>query len=262
VRPFAEHASAPAADEPRPPWAPPQPSQRDHVEAVWTARFLGVALFVLVVGGTFALTVYLQRPDGPVVEEAKPVAPVADEAIGPVAGTPVPPYIGDRKLALAAAQDARVAVVSLAAYASEADARAAVGSIEVIGFLVAAPGATPVTVTDGLDAWAKEQAKADESERAEIKSLIPTVDDVAFKKFYESEVVRLDKAIADVSPTSPVVFGVVVRAPATDLQAIGAKPGVRLVDVGVTAQTKPDAAFRGLRPEETEKAGLPPNRPV
>ena len=188
--------------------------------------------------------------------------PEAEESIGPVAGTAVPAYIGDRKLVLASAQGERVAVVSLAAYATEADARAAVGSLPVAGFIVAAPGANPVTVTTGLDVWAREQAKVDEAERNEIKSLIPTVDDPNFKKFYQQEVVRLDKAIADVSPTSPVVFAVIVRGPAPDLQALGAKPGVRLVDAGLTAQTTPDTAFRGLRPEETEKAGLPPNRPV
>ena len=260
MRPFTEDAPT---EEQSWGWVPPKPTDRDHVEAVWTARFLGVALFVLVVGATFALTVYLQKPDGSgEAEVTESTVPEAEASIGPVAGTAVPAYIGDRKLVLASAQGERVAVVSLAAYASEADARTAVGSLPVVGFIVAAPGANPVTVTSGLDVWAREQAKVDEAERNEIKSLIPTVDDPNFKKFYEQEVVRLDKAIANVSPTSPVVFAVIVRGPSPDLQALGAKPGVRLVDVGLTAQTTPDTAFRGLRPEETEKAGLPPNRPV
>jgi hypothetical protein len=262
VRPFTEDAPI---DEPPSPWVPPKPSttDRDHREAVWTARFMGFALFVLVVGGAFALTVYLQKPDGSgEAEVTESVVPEAEQSIGPLAGSTVLSYIGDRKLVLASAQGERVAVVSLGAYASEADARAVVGSLPVVGFIVAAPGANPVTVTTGLDVWAREQAKADEVERNEIKSLIPTVDDPNFKKFYESEVVRLDKAIASVSPASPVVFAVIVRGPAADLQALGAKPGVRLVDVGLTAQTTPDTAYRGLRPEETEKAGLPPNRPV
>jgi hypothetical protein len=260
VRPFTEDAPL---DEPGPAWAPPKTTDRDHVEAVWTARLLAVALFVLVVGAAFSLTVYLQKPDGSgQVEVTKSTVAEADQAIGPVAGTPVTAYVGDRKLALATAQGDRVAVVSMAAYANEAQSRAAVGSLQVVGFIVAAPGATPVTVTGGLDAWAKEQAKADEAERNEIKSLIPTVDDAAFKKFYESEVVRLDKAIADVSPTSPVVFAVIVRGPSAELQALGTKPGVRLVDVGQTGDVKPDTSFRGLRPEETDKTGLPPNRPV
>jgi hypothetical protein len=260
VKPFIDDAPI---DEDRPTWAPPARNDRDHVEAVWTARFLGVALFVLVVGAVFALTVYLQRPDGGgEVAPTASSAPDADQAIGPVAGSPVAAYIGDRKLALAGAQGERVAVVSLGGYSTEADSRAAVGSLPVVGFIVAAPGANAVTVTGGLDAWAQEQRKADETERNEIKSLIPTVDDAQFKKFYESEVTRLDKAITDVSPASPVVFAVIVRGPAADLQALAVKPGIRLVDVGVTAQTTPDTAFRGLRPEETDKAGLPPNRPT
>ncbi len=260
MRPFTKEAPP---DEPSWGPVPPKPTDRDHVEAVWTARFLGVALFVLVVGATFAVTVYLQKPDGSGdVEVTRSTVPDAEEFIGPVAGTAVPAYIGDRKLVLATAQGERVAVVSLGGYANEADARAAVGSLPVTGFIVAAPGANPVTVTTGLDVWAREQAKADEAERNEIKSLIPTVDDPNFKKFYVSEVARLDKAIADVSPASPVVFAVIVRGPSADLQALGAKPGIRLVDVGLTAQTNPDTSFRGLRPEETDKAGLPPNRPV
>ena len=261
MRPFTENR--PVDDAPSGGWVPPPPTDRDHQEAVWTARLLALALFVLVVGAVFALTVYLQKPDGnAAVEAPEPTVPEADQAIGPVAGTSVASYIGDRKLALASAQGERVAVVSLPAYVTEVDAKAAIGSLQVVGLIVAAPGANPVTVTTGLDVWAKEQAEADVIERNEIKSLIPTVDDPAFKKFYESEVVRLDKAIADVSPTSPVVFAVIVRGPAPDLQAVGAKPGIRLVDVGLTSQTTPDTAFRGLRPEETDKAGLPPNRPV
>ncbi len=260
MRPSTEDAPI---HEDEPPWAPPPPDHRDHVEAVWTARLLGVALFVLLVGAAFALTVYLQRPgDGGEVAVTKPTVPDADTFIGPVAGSAVPAYVGDRKLALAGAQGERVAVVSLDAYAKEADAKAAVGSLPIVGYIVAAPGANPVTVTGGLEAWAAEQRKVDESERNEIQSLIPTVDDAQFKKFYQEEVVRLDKAIADVSPASPVVFAVIVKGPATDLQALGAKPGVRLVDVSVTAETTPETAFRGLRPEETEKAGVPPNRPI
>ena len=128
--------------------------------------------------------------------------------------------------------------------------------------LAAAPGAHPSVVTNGLEAWAKSQRQADEIERDEIRKLLPTVEESdPFKSFYESELVRLDTAIANVSPTSAVVFGLVVRGPAEALKALAATPGVRLVDVGEAAKPEPDAVFRGLRPEETAKVGQPATRP-
>jgi hypothetical protein len=58
------------------------------------------------------------------------------------------------------------------------------------------------------------------------------------------------------------VFGMVVKAPAAALQALGAKAEVRLVDVAENATQDPKAVYRGLRPEETAKANEPPLRPV
>ena len=47
-----------------------------------------------------------------------------------------------------------------------------------------------------------------------------------------------------------------------DLQALAAKNGVRLVDVGPNADPDPKANYRGLRPEETAKANDPNTRPT
>ena len=58
------------------------------------------------------------------------------------------------------------------------------------------------------------------------------------------------------------MFALVVRAPAETLKTLAATAGVRLVDVGESAQAKPDAVYRGLRPEETVKAGQPATRPL
>ena len=172
-------------------------------------------------------------------------------------------YLDERKQALALATGERMAVVSLDGYATEADARTKVGPVTVDALLAAAPGAHPSVVTNGLTAWAKSQREADELERTEIAKLLPTVDKSdPFRPFYESELVRLDAAIESVSPTSPVVFGLVVRAPAETLKTLAATAGVRLVDVGESAQAEPDAVYRGLRPEETVKAGQPATRPL
>jgi len=248
---------------------PPGDREADDTRAARrTLAFFGVAVFVLVVGAVFAFTV-TREDDGPRSASpsagpatTRPAAAVTDDSIGPLAGAEVGAYLEARRQALAATSGELVAVVSLDGYASEADARAATGSVPVDALLAAAPGAHPSVVTKGLEAWAKSQRQADESERDEIRRLLPTVDDPAFKSFYESEIVRLDAAIESVSPTSAVIYGLVVRAPAETLRALGAKPGVRLVDVGQGAKADPKAVYRGLRPEETVKAGQPATRPV
>lgn len=139
------------------------------------------------------------------------------------------------------------------------------GSLRVHGVLAAAPGGRPSLVVEGLDSWAEEQRKADEIERDEIAKLLPTAEDPAFRAFYESELERLDAAIADVSPDSEVVFAVVVEGDAGDLRSVAAQDGVRLVDVGEAGESPAaadDLAYRGLRPEETVRTGEPATRPV
>jgi hypothetical protein len=118
-------------------------------------------------------------------------------------------------------------------------------------------------VVDGsLTQWADERREAQRAEREEINRLIPTTDDPDFKAFYEQEVVRLDKAIAALDPAGPVLFGVVLRGSADELRALSLKPGVRVVDVAPPDEVTETLEYRGLRPEETEKAGEPPTRPV
>ena len=246
----------------------PRYQQHSARAARRTLQFFAVAVFVLVVGAVFAFTVTRERDGrssarrGSTGTTSVAAGAAADDSIGPVAGVEVGPYLDERKQALAAAAGDRVAVVSFDAYVSEADARAKIGSLKVDALLAAAPGAHPSTVTTGLDAWAKSQRQADVLERDEIKKLLPTVDDPVFKKFYESEVVRLDNAIESASPTSTVVFGVVVVGPADSLRTLASTAGVRLVDVGDAATSAPGAVFKGLRPEETTKVGQPATRPV
>jgi hypothetical protein len=234
-------------------------------------QFFAVAVFVLVVGAVFAFTVTRERGGSPsssssgrTTTTSAAVGAAADDSIGPAVGADVGAYLDERKQVLATATGDRVAVVSFDAYVSEADARGKVTSVggRVDALLAAAPGGHPSTVADGLDAWAKSQRQSDVVDRDEIKRLLPTVDDPVFKKFYESELVRLDAAIDSASPTSTVVFGVVVVGPADSLRALATTAGVRLVDVGQAATSAPGAVFKGLRPEETTKAGQPTTRPV
>ena len=248
------------------------PIRRDHDDeraARWTLRFLAGAFFVAVLAVTLVLSLMsLDTTKSPRKVAAAPAAEVTTTTVapnanlGPQPGIDVAGYVQNRKVALAALRDDRVAVVSLAKYATEAQARALVGSSAVVALLVAPQGMAPATVTTDIATWAKTQTDAARSDRDEIKKLLPTVDDPAFKTFYQSEVDRLDKALKNLAPDAAMVFAVVVRAPATALQALGARPDVRVVDVGDNAQPDPRATYRGLRPEETAKANDPPLRPV
>ena len=234
-----------------------------------TVRLLAVAVFVAVLAVTVFVSLWAladsdSAPDravasGP-VETVTTLAPPPE--FGPAPGTDLAPYVTSRKAALAAVRDERVAVVSLAKYSTQAQVKTLVGTTPIVSLLVAPPGTAPAVVTGDLAEWVKGQTAANTAERDEIKKLIPTVTDPAFKTFYTQEVARLDKALKNFAPTSSMVFGVVVRAPAAALQALGAKAEVRLVDVTDTAAPPPQSVYRGLRPEEVAKAGEPGMRPA
>jgi hypothetical protein len=238
----------------------------DERAARWTVRFLAAALFVAVAGAAVFVTLSTLRDQDPspaaappAVETVTTLPPPAE--VGPAPGTDVAAYTAARKAALAATAQERVAVVSLAKYATQAQATALAGTNAIVALLVAPPGVAPAVVTGDLAAWAREQTAATTAERDEIKKLIPSVTDPAFKSFYNTEVARLDKALKNFAPTSAMVFAVVVKAPAAALKTLGTKAEVRLVDVADTAAPAPDTVFRGLRPEETAKANDPPLRP-
>jgi hypothetical protein len=243
----------------------PTYDDREERAARWTIRFLGVSLFVAVLGATLVISLSTLKDDAPAPRQERVetvvTTPPAPE-VGPAPGTAVPAYIAERKTALAGVRDERVAVVSFAKYSTQAQAKALAGSAPIVALLVAPPGVGPSVVTGDLAAWTKAQTEETRIERDEIKKLIPTVTDQAFKTFYTEEVARLDKALKSFEPTSALVFGMVVKAPAAALQALGAKAEVRLVDVAPNADEDPRAVYRGLRPEETAKANDPPLRPV
>ncbi|HJV09748.1 MAG TPA: hypothetical protein VJ653_08700 [Acidimicrobiales bacterium] len=247
----------------------PQPVYDDGDEraARWTVRALAASLFVAVACVAVFLTLNSLHSDDsspaaappPVVETVTTLPPPAE--VGPAPGAEVAGYISGRKAALAATTDERVAVVSFAKYSTQAQAKTLAGANVIVSLLVAPPGVGPAVVTGDLAAWTKTQTAAATAERDEIKRLIPTVTDPAFKTFYNNEVTRLDKALKNFAPTSAMVFGMVIKAPAAALKTLGTKVEVRLVDVAPNAAPAPDTVFRGLRPEETAKANEPPLRP-
>ncbi len=248
-------------------YPPPVSDDRDERAAVWTARAFYAAVFIAVVCAAIFVSLWTIHDDEPAAKSVPP--PVVETVttlppptqVGPAPGTELPGYIASRKAALTANKEERVAVVSLAKYSTQAQVKTLLGANPVVALLVAPAGTAPAVVTGDLAAWAKAQTATTQSERDEIKKLIPTVDDPAFKTFYTQEVARLDKALKAFDPNSAIVFGVVVKAPAAALQALGAKAEVRLVDLADTATPTPEPVYRGLRPEETAKANEPPLRP-
>ena len=264
-------SEAPPAPDPRP--YPPYGSDPDERASERAARLtltcLGASVTVLVIGLVVFFTVRTLREDAKDATPTLKTAPVTtpeDAArlvggIGPAAGTDVPTYENTRKQALATATGDRMAVVSLSDYTTEAKARAAVGSAEVVALLAAAPGGQPAVVTSDLAGWVNSQTADAKADRDEIQRLLPTVEDPSFKTFYRSELDRLNKLLSTIKPTGNLVYAVAVRAPAADLQALAARDGIRLVDVGPGADPDPKANYRGLRPEETAKANDPNTRP-
>jgi hypothetical protein len=183
-------------------------------------------------------------------------------AIGPLTGTDVRAYISDRQAALQKAKGVRVAVVSLARYMTEPEARAAVGRGAVVALVAAAPGGAPSVVRGSVADWVAQQKDSAKADRDETQQLLKNgVDDPEFESFYKSEVVRLTRLIDGIKADAPLVFAVVVRAPATELQIQAGRPDIRLVDVGSSGQVSGRAQFRGLRPEETDRVNQDAPRP-
>jgi hypothetical protein len=240
----------------------------DERAARWTLRLLAVAVFVAVVSVTIFVSLWALNDEAPRAGTATTLPPEtittlpAPIEVGPPAGTALAGYVTDRKAALAAVTDERVAVVSLAKYSTQAQVKTLLGTTPIVSLLVAPAGTAPAVVTGDLAAWVRTQTADTTAERDEIKKLIPTVDDQAFKTFYTQEVARLDKALKAFAPDSAMVFGAVVKAPAAALKALGAKAEVRLVDVAPNAAPGDKTVYRGLRPEEVAKANDPAMRPA
>jgi len=237
---------------------PRRPAAESDAPARRILLLFAASLVAVGLGGLVFVTVNKESITG----GSNTVADSVAAGIGPQAGIDLAGYSDERSADLASATGERAAVVSFRDYLSEAQARAAVGDAEVVSLLAAVPGGLPGVVEGGVAEWVDGQVAEKRTERDEIRQLLPTVDDPQFEAFYEQEIERLDALLADVTADGPLVFAVVVLAPASDLQALATNPLVRMVDVAASADVEPGAPLRGLRPEETVQANDPPTRPV
>jgi len=225
----------------------------------------GAALATLLLGFGVAAVIAHGRVDNgsaPTPGLGAQVSGGAVAAIGPLTGTDVRAYLADRQAALRQAKGVRVAVVSLGRYMTDAQARTAVARGAVVALVAAAPGGTPSVVRGSVADWVEQQKNAAKADRDQTQQLLRNgVDDPEFESFYKSEVVRLTRLIDGIRGDAPVVFAVVVRAPASELQTLSGRPDIRLVDVGSSGGVIARAEFRGLRPEETDKVNQDAPRP-
>ena len=178
-------------------------------------------------------------------------------AVGPLPGATLDAYERSAGRRLSEARGRQTAVVSFSRYLTEGDARQVVPNATAL--LVAAPHGSP-RLTGDLAAWAEEERAAAEAEKAELESLIPTVDDPAFATQYRRDIDRLERLLERIDPQGRIVFGAVVEEDAAELRLIAKDGAVRLVDVAL-ADAGEITTFRGIRPEERDVANEPPTRP-
>lgn len=229
-------------------------------------RYTLVGTFAVVAGlGIAALAARLTTDD----EMARPLGLATKEgedvrSIGPNRGD----VLGDdrqaRAEALAKAEGPRLAVVSLRAYATVEEARKVLGGgsgPEIVTLLAAPPGGGPVPLQGDMRAWVDAQKEAARKEREGFEGMLAdsTGED---KRQFEEDIRRLRGLVDRLKPTTPVVFAAVVRADAQRLRDLAGSPGVAFVDIGTSARAVPEAQYRGVRPEETTKAGTPDYRPL
>lgn len=185
--------------------------------------------------------------------------------VGPLAGTAVPTYVRSRAAALAdvAGGERRAAVVSFDAYRTPDEAREAVAGLDARSLLLALPGGRPLEVAVDVDLAGIVARQRDEAaaEKAALEQLLPTVTDESFKQQYQADIERLGALLQAPRQAGPVVHAVLVVGTGDALRRTAKVPGVRLVDVGRDAELPGVGEAAGLRPEETDRAGVPPTRP-
>ena len=182
--------------------------------------------------------------------------------LGPLPGTDLAAYAQEAARDLAAVTGEAAAVVSLARYMREGEARALAGRLRPAGVLVALPGGSPAVVQGDVASWAARQREEAEAERRDLQGMLETTSDREFQDQFRFDIERLGKLLAALDPNGPVVFGVVVEGPAGALRDLARAEGVRMVDlVGRRLPAQVDQ-LRGVRPEETAVAGDPPTRPA
>lgn len=220
------------------------------------------ALVAFVLSAGIALAITRSDDTGDDSALVSTEAALTGTGTGPLAGTDVATYMEGRNRALQEARGRWVAVVSFRDYISQQQFEARYESFDVKAKLVAAPAGEPEVVTGSIEQWAARARGQAEEERRQLASMRETTDDKAFQDQFAADIERLGQFLARLDPNKPVIFGMVVSASADELRALADRPETRLVDI-VARRTREELdRLRGLRPEETVRAGEPRTRPA
>lgn len=249
--------------------ASPEGGPTDEQLARIVVRVLAAVIALTLAGGIASAAGQLAQGDtdetaADTVVGAGPLSPRG--GVGPLAGTAVATYVRSRAAALAVVPggERRAAVVSFTAYRTPDEAREAVAGLDARSLLLALPGGRPLEVAVDVDLGAIVSRQRDEAaaEKAALEQLLPTVTDEEFKRQYQADIERLGALLQAPPQVAPVVHAVLVLGTGDALRRTAKVPGVRLVDVGRDAEIPGVGEAAGLRPEETNRAGVPPTRPA
>ena len=186
--------------------------------------------------------------------------------LGPLPGSSVSSYeaAAAAELASSVGVGRRAAVVSFADYRTPEQAAELVSGVEVRAWLLALPGGRPQELAPDRDlaAWVKAQRDEAAAEKKALEQLLPTVEDPDFRRQYQADIDHLTALLAAGSNRRDLVFGALVVGQGRSLRSVGARSGVRMVDVHDDDTPPEPTAVEGVRPEETVEAGEPATRPA
>lgn len=187
--------------------------------------------------------------------------------VGPPVGTPVGPWIEQRQqeLATAPAEQRRLAVVSFEGYmAAQTSADVLPDGIRprFAQYRLPDEAARPVETeivagdlvasVDRALATEREEIVAEETEAQRLLDS-GTVNDPDFEADLRRRIDELTAIRNLLDSGGKVVFAVVVEGVVSDLQALAATDGVRLVDLAPPEADLDGSVFYGLLPEDTER---------
>ena len=233
--------------------------------------FVLVALLFLGAAGVVLAQSRQNASQRPGVQSA-PVAPREGlvATLGPDVGATVATYLGTAREGLTRAgatspASVRTALVSLSAYATPAQVIALFGAIPVVRVYLRARSAgvealqLPVEITDLRADLTRGYAMAAQNrlrQRTEYEGYIATIngateDQRAQKALFVSLARAAGVEGGAYSSGCACVFAVVATAPVRDLLALGARPGIRAVQVAEDGVTVGSARIVPLLPEVT-----------
>ncbi len=243
---------------------------RTAVHALRTRPLVSGALLVLAVAAAVA-AVQVGNRGGGTGQSQTPAVPAVGytySTVGPTPGELVSRYLQQAHARLA--QLARrpgasaAAIVDLSGYRTPAEAVALFAGVQVsqVSYRVRVPGLTTrphVAAVSGTGQVPQVIARSGQVEASTADSLLryaqtlPATSTVLRQQrallLQQAQVARAESV--QLTGTCRCVFAVVVQAPATRLQALAGRPGVRVVDPAPAGSQPGDVGFLPLAPEVT-----------